>query len=71
MSLASSVLIPFTIWAFTWPWPHLDPTPPLSTNFYVGASAMLLGLLVFNAPLWQPLLQRGGKSGESAPAAQA
>ncbi|KAK9808081.1 hypothetical protein WJX73_003833 [Symbiochloris irregularis] len=61
MSLASSVLIPLTIWAFTWPWPYLDPTPALGTHFLIGASIMMSGLFVFNAPLWRPLLSRSDR----------
>ena len=65
MSLASSVLIPLTIWAFTWNWPYLDPTPPLGPNFIIGASIMMLGLFIFNAPSWRPLLA-GNKPEASA-----
>lgn len=71
MSLASSVLIPFTIWAFTWPWPYLDPAPALSLNFYLGAGIMLAGLAIFNAPLWQPYLAKKTGDSDSASAAQA
>lgn len=51
-----------TIFAFTLPLPFLPPAPPLGTLFGLGTAVLLSGLMLFNAPLWLPALQRQAKA---------
>lgn len=57
-SLSMQTVIPLTIWAFTFPWPLLDPSPPLGPKFVLGTGIMLSGLLTYNSSQWLPVLQR-------------
>ncbi|KAK9915593.1 hypothetical protein WJX75_001294 [Coccomyxa subellipsoidea] len=57
-SLSMQTVIPLTIWAFTFPWPLLDPSPPLGSKFVLGTGIMLSGLLTYNSAQWLPVLQK-------------
>ncbi len=48
LSLVMSLSIPLTIWAFTFPWPYLEPAPLLGANFIGGASVLMIGLLTYH-----------------------
>ncbi|GIL81938.1 hypothetical protein Vretifemale_10695 [Volvox reticuliferus] len=57
-TLVASSLVPLTIAAFTLPLPYLEPAV-LGPNFVVGASLLMMGLIMYNGDSWRALL---GKS---------
>jgi hypothetical protein len=57
-SLSFQTIVPLTIWAFTFPWPLLDPAPPLGPKFVLGTGVLLSGLLTYNSGQWLPALQK-------------
>ncbi len=57
-SLTFQSIVPLTIFAFTFPWPLLDPAPPLGPQFLLGTAILLGGLLTYNSAQWRPALQR-------------
>ena len=57
------------------PLPYLPRSPPLSQNFLAGAAILLVGLTLYNSPVWLPPLlrrhRRGGRGDrQTLPAAQ-
>lgn len=67
LSLTLALVIPMTIWAFTFPLPYLTPAPPLGSNFILGVVILLAGLITYNAPSWLPALRKRGSPMLSAP----
>ena len=65
-SLTFQSIVPLTIYAFTLPWPLLDPAPPLGAQFVAGTGVLLAGLLTYNSPQWRPALQRWLRQQRSA-----
>lgn len=57
MSLVMSLIVPFTLYAFTLQLPFLPAPPPLSSKFLAGVAIMVSGMLLYNAPLWMPTLK--------------
>jgi hypothetical protein len=48
-SLFMTASVPIAIWAFTCiPWPLLGPSPPLGMAFFVGATILTVGMLLYN-----------------------
>ncbi len=64
-SLSFQTVIPLTIWAFTFPWPLLDPAPPLGPKFLLGTGVLLSGLLTYNSSQWRPVLQKWLSKGKA------
>lgn len=58
MSLVMSSIVPLTMWAFTAPLPFLGRPPQLGVNFALGSLLLTTGLLIYNAPLWIPVLKK-------------
>jgi hypothetical protein len=50
MTLAMTAAVPIAIWLFTLTWPLLGAPPHLGSRFAAGATTLLAGLTLYNAP---------------------
>lgn len=58
LSLVMSSIVPMTLFAFTLPLPYLGSPPTLGPMFFWGSLTLMMGLGVYNAALWMPVVKR-------------